>query len=338
MFSANGPSLDFPLIPLSAFIDLTPHSGQASLMARPVFLAPSDRRAAWGADLEALAGEALDVAETRMGVALSDPPTIQSIAPVAAFYDALGRRPHRIVAVAQSHENRVVINRSVWLALGHYARRQVLIHEFAHLILGREVPGGVPRWLDEGLAMMVAREGGIDGSVRVAAAASFGGIVPLHALWGGSEAGVINQDLAYALSLSATRFFLESGAWGPYGPRDGLPELIRKLAHPTYGRALRDLIHDPVFIRAFERRWRESIQTFWSWIAALTSGGFFWVGISGLFLLATWRKRRMAEIKQAEWEEEEANEAARREHIEPYSEDELAEMEHLLEPDRDPGR
>jgi hypothetical protein len=274
-------------------------------MTRPVILDTKDRQASWGADLAALAGEALDTAETRMGVALSDPPRIRSIAPESAFYDALGRQPHRIVAVAQAEENRVVINRARYLVLGHYARRQVLIHEFAHLILGREVPGGVPRWLDEGLAMMVAREGGIDGSVRVAAAASFGGLVPLHALWGGPEAGVINQDLAYAQSLSATRFFLESGAWGPYGPRDGLPELVRKLAHPTYGRALRDLLDDPVFIRAFERRWRESVQTFWSWIAALTSGGFFWMGISSLFLLAYWRKRRMAELKQAEWKEEE---------------------------------
>lgn len=275
-------------------------------MARPVQLHPGDRDAPWGPGLAALAAEALDIAEKRMGVALDEPPLIQTIAPEAAFYAALGRRPHRIVAVAQAHENRVLINRVKYLPLGGYGRRQVLIHEFAHLILGRKIPSAIPRWLDEGLAMMVAREGGIDGSVRVASAASFGGLVPLDTLWGGPHVGVINQDLAYAQSLSATRFFLESGAWGPFGPNDGLPELIRKLAHPTHGRALRDLLNDPVFIRAFERRWRESITTFWSWIAAITSGGFFWFGVSSLFLLAYWRKRRMAEQKQAEWREEEA--------------------------------
>lgn len=274
-------------------------------MARPVQLHSEDSNAPWGPDLATLAAEALDAAETRMGVALDGPPIIQTIAPEAAFYAELGRRPHRIVAVARAHENRVVINRVKYLPMSHYSRRQVLIHEFAHLILGRRVPSSIPRWLDEGLAMMVAREGGLDGSVRVASAASFGGLVPLETLWGGSSAGVINQDLAYAQSLSATRFFLESGAWGPFGPRDGLPELVRKLAHPTHGRALRDLLNDPVFIRAFERRWRESIATFWSWVAAITSGGFFWFGVSALFLIAYWRKRRMAELKAAEWSEEE---------------------------------
>lgn len=278
-------------------------------MARPIQLHPDDQNTPWGPGLAELAAEALDTAESRMGVALDSPPLIRSIAPEAAFYAELGRRPHRIVAVAQAHENRVIINRVKYLPMGRYGRRQVLIHEFAHLILGRKIPSSIPRWLDEGLAMMVAREGGLDGSVRVASAASFGGLVPLDTLWGGPNVGVINQDLAYAQSLSATRFFLESGAWGPFGPRDGLPEMIRKLAHPTHGRALRDLLNDPGFIRSFERRWRESITTFWSWVAAITSGGFFWFGVSGLFLLAYWRKRRMAEQKEAEWREEEALDA-----------------------------
>jgi hypothetical protein len=274
-------------------------------MRRDVELHPDERDKPWGPALEAIAGEALAITEQRMGVALDLPPLIRSLAPESAFYAELGRRPHRIVAVALAERNAVIINRGPYLQHGRYGRRQVLIHEFAHLILGRMVPSSIPRWLDEGLAMLVSGEQSLNRSLRVAMAASFGGLVPLDELWGSAEAGVIDQDLAYAESLAATRFFLESGAWGPYGPNDGLPEFVRKLAHPEHGRALRELLNDPGFLRAFERRWRESLRTFWTWAAALTSGGVFWVSVSSLFLLAYWRKRRMAEKVEAQWEAEE---------------------------------
>lgn len=270
-------------------------------MARPIELHPDDLAAPWGPTLASQASEALDIAELRLGVALDAPPLIRTIAPESAFYAYLGRRPHRIVAVARAAGNEVIINRGQYLIVSRYERRQILIHEFVHLILGRRVPSEIPRWLDEGLAQLVAGEGSIEGSARVAAGASFGGLVPLETLWGGPHVGVIDQNLSYAQSLSATKFFLESGAWGPWGSRDGVPEMVRKLADPVHGRALRDLLNDPGFIRAFDRRWRESLQTFWSWIAALSSGGIFWAGISALFLLAWWRKRRMDEIKEAEW-------------------------------------
>jgi hypothetical protein len=279
-------------------------------MRPTVELHPGERDQPWGPALEALATDALDVTQQRMGIALDSPPLVRSIAPEAAFYEELGRRPHRIVAVAVSELNTVIINRARYLEMGRYGRRQVLIHEFAHLILGRMVPSPIPRWLDEGLAMMVSGEQSLNRSIRVAMAASFGGLIPLNDLWGSAEVGMIDQDLAYAESLSAARFFLESGAWGPYSPNDGLPELIRKLAHPEHGRALRELLNDPGFLRAFERRWRESLRTFWTWVAALTSGGVFWVSVSSLFLLAYWRKRRMAEKIEAQWEAEEAAELA----------------------------
>lgn len=270
-------------------------------MKASIQLHPDDEAAPWGPALQALAREALEETERRLGVALDAPPAIRTFAPESAFYAFLGRRPHRIIAVARASSNDVIINRGPYLTLGRYERRQTLIHEFVHLILGRLVPSEIPRWLDEGLAQLVAHEGGIDASARVAAGASFGGLIPLETLWGGADAGVVDQDLAYAQSLSATKFFLESGAWGPWGPNDGLPEMIRKLADPVHGRALRELLNDPGFIRAFDRRWRESLQNFWSWVAALSSGGVFWAGVSALFLLAWWRKRRMAELKEAEW-------------------------------------
>lgn len=276
-------------------------------MAHRVQIDPEERDAPWGETLASQASEALVFTEARLGVALDAPPRVRSIAPETAFYAALGRRPHRIVAVALASENRVLINRAKYLEMGRYERHQVLVHEFTHLVLGRMVPSGVPRWLDEGLAMLVAGEQSLDGSLRVAVAASFGGLVSLDELWGGAEAGVINQDLAYAESLSASRFFLESGAWGPYGAQDGLQDMVRKLAHPEQGRALRDLLADAGFIRAFERRWVESIRGVWSWVAALTSAGFFWIGVSGLFLLAYWRKRRMTQRVEAEWAEAEAS-------------------------------
>ena len=99
-----------------------------------------------------------------------------------------------------------------------------------------------------------------------------------------------DQELAYAESLSATRFLLRTFD-ADATPDDPSP-LVRRLAEPRRGAPLRNLLHDRPYMRGFERAWRDSITTLWTFAAVITGGGLFWIGAAWLFLFAYWRKRK----------------------------------------------
>ena len=116
-------------------------------------LSQQDAEGAWGEALADSAKAALARAEARLGLALDASPLVTSLAPESAFYASLGQRPHHLAAVARASQNAIVINRAVFAGMDRREREATLVHEFAHLILGRRVPGGLPRWLDEGMAI-----------------------------------------------------------------------------------------------------------------------------------------------------------------------------------------
>jgi hypothetical protein len=273
-----------------------------------ILLASVDAGAPWGKTLREAARQARIETEQRLGIPLDAPPLVESAAPERVFYERLERSPHNIIAAAMAHENQILINRDRFLAADQSEQLQTLVHEFSHLVLGRQIPGGIPRWMDEGLAMIAAGEHGWTYHTRLAVAASFGSLEPLDRLWNGGL-GVEGQTLAYAQSLSATRFFLRFGGYVGRGQGHDPALLVRKLSDPERGRELRDLLHDPNFIRMFERRWRESIRSVWSWAAALTGGGFLWGAMTGLFLFAYYRKRKRAREIEHRWEEEDVFDA-----------------------------
>lgn len=267
-----------------------------------VRLSAEDEDSVWAEELRADSMAALQRAEDRLGLAIDRPPLIESIGPEESFYEAIGHRPHNLVAVARAHENRVIINRQVYLRQTTRSRRAVMVHEFTHLILGRRLPEGLPRWLDEGLAMVAAEEHSFRYQTRLAWAASFGGLIPLRDLAIDFGSGRGDQELAYAQSLSITRFLLESRSGR--GMADDPRPLVRRLADPVEGRALRNLINDPTYLGALDRRWKASIRTVWTWIAVLGSAGVFWMAATWLFLFAYWRKRRRSREIEKRWEEE----------------------------------
>jgi len=266
-----------------------------------VRLSDEDQRGPWGELLAREAARSLSRAEERLGLKLDAAPFVVSIAPVSAFYEALGRRPHDLAAVALPGQNRVIINRTVYLRSTAPERQSILIHEFAHLLLGRGVPGVLPRWLDEGLAMVAAEETSFVFHARLVVAATVGRLIPIAQLGHWAAPGGLDEELAYAQSYALTRFFLERSG----GSTEQPAPVVRRLAHPEQGRALRELLADPGYHRALERAWKESVQTFWTWVAALSGGGALWGFATGLFLIAYWRKRRMARRIEERWGEEE---------------------------------
>ncbi len=297
-------------------------------------LSTADTEGSWGADLASLAADALRFTEVRLGVKLDTPPRIESLMPPDAFYKALGQKPHQIAAVAIAGENRVIINRSEYLAMSRAERFKTLVHEFSHLIVGRKVPGGVPAWLDEGLAMVASDEHSFSKYARLTFAASFGGLIPLEDLFVKSGKNPDSQELAYAQSLSLTRHLLRTR-----GIREDDPApLVRKLADPKEGQPLRELLYSPQFLRGFEASWRDSIRTFWSWFGVLAGTEFLWIALSFLFLLAYWRKRRMSKLKEEEWKQADGEEADDKGEVPEYDDGYRDDDDELVYDDDDDER
>jgi len=107
---------------------------------------------------------------------------------------------------------------------------ELVVHELAHLVFDEAVSNPYqypPRWLNEGLAVYLSQ--GYIGADRsqVEGAAGGGTIIPLEGLGGQFPTRSTRVGLAYAESVSAVDYFVET-----YG-EDGLVELITSFADGT---------------------------------------------------------------------------------------------------------
>jgi hypothetical protein len=183
--------------------------------------------------------------------------------------------------------------------------RTLVHHEVAHVLVAQAARGRpVPRWFNEGVATVAAREWGIEDRARFAMAV-LGGRPPvvrdLDASFGGSGPEVVR---AYALSAAFVRFIQRRyGVSAPANVLDGLA---------------RDLSFDEAFRHATGESLAHAEQiffekdAFWNtWVPFLTSTGALWMAITILALIAIRRRRVRGNQMLEEWEDEEA-EAERR--------------------------
>jgi heme/copper-type cytochrome/quinol oxidase subunit 2 len=89
------------------------------------------------------------------------------------------------------------------------------------------------------------------------------------------------------------------------------------LSDPAMGPRLFNQLLEPLWLEAFELRWRRENRSVWNWIAIASGASVLWLFISFLFLIAYWRKRRMAQLKRESFDDDD----------EYYSEDEVSDEE-----------
>ena len=175
----------------------------------------------------------------------------------------------------------------------------VFVHEIAHVMTARASQNHpVPRWFDEGLAMMVSDRWDVEDRARL-----------MWAMVGGNQISLAGlNDLFFQSPASARQAYVLSSAlvrhlehqWGPHLPRRVLALVAEGKPFPqafaqTTGQSL------PVALAQF---WSE--QTLWSrWIPAATSTGVLWLGITLLVFFAYRKRRTRAKAIQQQWEEEE---------------------------------
>lgn len=177
--------------------------------------------------------------------------------------------------------------------------RNVVLHEFAHVALGRLVQGPVPRWFNEGFALHVASEWDRSRAAVVARATLARALIPLSELdedWPHSPTDV---NLAYAQSASMVGHLIAVERGEPFR------RLIAGLAEGrAFPEALTQAYGKPLVV--LEEEWRRSLKLRYGWLAVLMDTELLWASAALVLLVAAWRKKRSRRRRLEEMEAEEA--------------------------------
>ncbi|HQQ77366.1 MAG TPA: hypothetical protein PLB01_08420 [Thermoanaerobaculia bacterium] len=176
---------------------------------------------------------------------------------------------------------------------------EVLAHEVAHVLIHRAAAGRrVPRWFDEGLAMLAARTWRWRDQTELALGLLSGPRVPLWKLDDLFEGDRRQVERGYALSGTLVQDLLER--YGSAVPRI----VLARLAHgDTFEQAIRGAT-GATLIDVGEAFWDRQ-GTLKRWIPILTSTAVLWFGISVLAIGAGIRKRRQRAAQAKAMEEAE---------------------------------
>jgi len=181
---------------------------------------------------------------------------------------------------------------------------QVLDHEIAHLLLGQTFRGApVPRWLQEGVAQVVAGEHSPETVRRIARGAPGGDLLPFRELTAGFPADPLRAQLAYAQSADVVAFI--RGRWGDEALRTLVRELASGRAPGAAVRAATGVSLDEV-----DRAWRAALGPRGLVLPGLVDDGLWW-GLGGLLLVfGALRVRRRTRARRERLAREEAYEDA----------------------------
>jgi hypothetical protein len=177
---------------------------------------------------------------------------------------------------------------------------EVLAHEVAHVLIYRASGGRrIPRWFNEGLAMLAGRSWRFRDQTQLALGLLSGEKVPLWQLDDLFEGDRSQVERAYALSGALVTDLLDR--YGSGLPRALLSRVARGL---SFDEALRDTT-GATLLEVGESFYAR--QTVWRrWLPVITSSAALWFGITILAIVAAVKRRRekAAEAKAAAEEEQ----------------------------------
>jgi hypothetical protein len=177
--------------------------------------------------------------------------------------------------------------------------RSLLRHEIAHLLVWEASRGRpVPRWLNEGIAAVAAREWGLEDRARYATAVLGRGPRTTRAIDRGFSASAAEARRSYALAAAFVRFIrTEFGADAPARVLDGIANGLDVEAafERATGAPLKQV--EQSFFRD------RALVTFW--LPFLTSTGALWMAVTLLALVAIVRRRARNRAQHEEWQAEE---------------------------------
>jgi len=208
------------------------------------------------------------------------------------------RAPEWISGYARGHTSTIVLLTDRVSTYPNNSLKDVFLHEVSHILTHRAAGGQpLPRWFDEGLAMMAARTWNLEDRARLVWAMVSGTRVSLDELNVLFRKDETSVRRAYVLAYAFTLDLLE------HTSRD-VPKRI--MAKVKQGMPFPEAFAQTTFMtlpQAEENFWNR--QTIWNrWLPVVTSSGMVWLAIT---FLAFWvfkkQRRRTAAIKQ-QWRED----------------------------------
>ncbi|GJL59841.1 MAG: hypothetical protein NPIRA03_26980 [Nitrospirales bacterium] len=206
--------------------------------------------------------------------------------------------PKWVSGYAVSQTSTIVLLTDRSLTYPNDSLNEVFLHEISHILAHRAAGGQpLPRWFDEGLAMVAARRWDMEDRARLVWAMVSDtqiSLKELNTLFSKDETSVRR---AYVLAYAFTRDLLE---------HTGQDTPKRLLAKVRQGLSFSEAFAQTTFMTltdAEEQFW--SRQTLWNrWIPVATSSGMVWLAITFLAFWAFSRQRMRAAAIKREWEED----------------------------------
>ncbi|HOE63410.1 MAG TPA: hypothetical protein PKW18_08460 [Candidatus Sumerlaeota bacterium] len=216
------------------------------------------------------------------------------------FLQKAGMNPEHFIAAANAAQAVIYLNGERLRALNPDENFGVLVHEYAHLFVGRQAVEPLPRWLDEGLAMLLAGEWSLGKSIQMAMAHLWGNHIPFSRLESSFPASPPELSLAYLQSCSMCQFLIRQ-----FFARGGISAMLKILADPEQGRKFIAQLDEPIIMKSLEEQWKKYLgNRWWNIIFLFSSGTIFWFAMTLFFLLAYLKKRKQKLEQIKVWEEE----------------------------------
>ncbi len=176
--------------------------------------------------------------------------------------------------------------------------RTLVHHEVAHVLVAQAARGRpVPRWFNEGVATVAAREWGVEDRARFAIAVIGGRARTTRSLDAGFQGSDAEVRRAYALSAAFVRSLQQD--YGSLAPAT----ILRGIGG---GRDFEEAFFQTTGVplsRAENIFFEE--DAFWNtWLPFLTSTGALWMAVTLLALVAIHRRRVRSRQMIEEWDEE----------------------------------
>lgn len=207
--------------------------------------------------------------------------------------------PRRIQGFAVGAQSAIVLFPQRVVSYPYDSLDSLLVHEVSHVLLFRAAGGrALPRWFQEGVALLAARDwrladgerlivGGVSGVPRSTAA--------LERAFAGEGYAT---DTAYAIAGALAR------------------ELVRRHGRDAVARVASAVAAGEEFPQAFRSATGESLADFetafwrrfqllYRWVPFLTSGTALWLGVTALAMVAIARRRARDAALHRRWAEEE---------------------------------
>jgi hypothetical protein len=226
------------------------------------------------------------------------------IAPTAEDFHRIqpsgARIPAWAIGVAYPAENRIILLSPRVRLRGHIELIKTFQHELLHIALGQAFKGSehVPRWLDEGLAMIAGDEWSMARLSTVTFAVLGRKLLPMDKITESFPWDPGQAELAYCES-----FYFISFLKGRFGTDAFRKFMESYIAHKNFKEAIQDAYS--VRWDEMEELWLSYLRVRFSWIPLITSSTTLWFLATLIFILGYVRKKRKSRLKLAEWTREE---------------------------------